>query len=170
MEQITLVLDNIRSAHNVGAIMRSAAAFGIQDMACLGVTPYPRQGDDSRLPHIASRAHRAIAKTALGAEEALTVRHFQHIDDFRERFTASVYALEQTPEATGLPEFRPRPPLALIIGNELEGVSGQALARTAGCIQIPQETTAKASLNVATACGVALYDCYAKLHQRTQDH
>ncbi|PSO43124.1 hypothetical protein BRC19_02255 [Candidatus Saccharibacteria bacterium QS_5_54_17] len=169
MEQITLVLDNIRSAHNVGAIMRSAAAFGIRDMACLGVTPYPRRWDDSRLPHIASRAHRAIAKTALGAEEALTVRHFPRIDDFQQQFTASVYALEQTSEATGLPDFTPRPPLALIIGNELEGVSGRALARTAGCIQIPQETTAKASLNAATACGVALYGCYTKLHQRTQD-
>lgn len=162
MEQITLVLDNIRSAHNVGAILRSAVAFGVKETVCLGVTPYPKQHNDQRLPHVANQAHKMIAKTALGAETLLTTYYLHNFQEFFEKYSHSIIVLEQSSEATMLPAFHPETPCSLVIGNEVEGVSSEIMERCGQIVEIPH-TNRKKSINVATASGIALYDFYTKL-------
>lgn len=165
MEQITLVLDNIRSAHNVGAILRSAAAFGVGRVVTLGITPYPALEHDSRLPHIARKAHAEIAKTALGAETILPIERYDDIAAFVAGFSGSIYALEQTDEAIPLPRADPILPGALILGHETSGVSHDALESAKKHLYIPHSTH-KESLNVATTAGIALYDWHLKLTGR----
>src|ERR1700722_16580196 len=72
---IRLILDNLRSSGNVGSILRTADACGIQQVYACGYTPHPRMADDPRPPHLADASHRAIAKTALGAELTVTTFH-----------------------------------------------------------------------------------------------
>lgn len=162
MDQVTLVLDNIRSAHNVGAILRSAAAFGVSEVICLGITPYPKQHNDPRLPHIANRAHEAIFKTALGAESILTTYHLSNFQEFVSQYNQPVVILEQSQDAAKLPDFKPTAPFSLVIGNEVEGVSTEIMNHGGQIVEIPH-TNRKESINVATASGIALYDFYTKL-------
>lgn len=168
MEHVTLVLDNIRSAYNVGAVFRSAASFGVTSVVCLGITPHPRRDPDPRLPHVAEQAHRAIAKTALGAETVLTTYYFEHASEFLTSYTSPVLALEQSSAATPLPDFVPPVPSALVIGSEVEGVTPPVAEYVTEHLEIPH-TPAKESLNAATACGIGLYDYYRKLDGRGQN-
>lgn len=161
MEQVTLILDNVRSAHNVGAILRSAAAFGVGRVVTLGITPYPALPYDPRLPHVARKAHAEITKTALGAETILPLERYDDIAAFTSGFSGSIYALEQTETATPLPQADPILPGALILGHETSGVSQSALEAATEHLYIPYSTH-KESLNVATAAGIALYDWYLK--------
>lgn len=162
MEQITLVLDNIRSAYNVGAILRSAAAFGIKNVVCAGITPYPKQHYERRLPHVAEKAHHAISKTALGAEKILTTSHIEDIDEFAKNYTNAIYALEQTDGSIPLQQFNPLPPMALVLGSEIDGVLEKTREWVTGYVEI-YHAAHKESLNAATACGISLYDFYSKL-------
>lgn len=166
MEAMTLVLEDIRSAHNVGAILRSAAAFGIESVAVVGLTPYPPMPDDQRLPHIARRAHRAIAKTALGAEELVSVTHYPDIYTFRTHYSGPLYVLEQTPSATSLHTFTPDLPCAIVLGHETNGTSSAAREIAKKHVGIPH-TERKHSLNVATAAGILLHTCYTRLDHRS---
>ncbi len=168
MEQITLILDNIRSTYNVGAVLRSAAAFGVRNVVCVGITPYPKQYDERRLPHVAEKAHHAVSKTALGAETILTISHVEDINEFAENYSNAIYALEQTDKSIPLQEFTPVPPMALVIGSETEGVLERTRECVAGYIEI-YHATYKESLNAATACGVSLYDFYTKLEYGGND-
>lgn len=159
MEQITLILDNIRSAYNVGAILRSCAAFSVENVVALGITAYPEQPDDPRLPHIARNAHRAIAKTALGAESMVKVEHYENTQDYLQTLSQPLYALEQTADAQPIFEFVVTQPYSLVVGNEVEGVSSQLLEAAHGHIVIPH-SGAKNSLNASVAAGVALSALY----------
>lgn len=159
MEQITLVLDNIRSAYNVGAILRSCAAFSVENVVALGITPYPEQPNDPRLPHVSRNAHRSIAKTALGAENIVKVEHYENTHDFLQILSQPLYALEQTTSAQPVHDFRVEPPYSLVVGNEVDGVSPQLLEAAHGHIVIPH-SSAKNSLNASVATGVALSTLY----------
>lgn len=165
MTQVTLILDNIRSAHNVGAIVRSSAAFGIGEVIAVGITPYPCISGDRRLPHIAAKAERMIAKTALGGEKQVTFQYFEKIGSAikdQRRRGQYVYALEQAASAYQLASFQPQTPCALILGNEVSGLASATLKNCDACIEIPLSGT-KESLNVAVAAGIALYDFQQKL-------
>lgn len=166
MVQLTLILDNLRSSHNVGALLRTADSLGVFQVYACGITPYPQRPDDPRDPVVSGRNTRAIAKTALGAEHSVLVEHF---DDTAAAIAAAraadctLYGLEQTPKSIDIGSLRTTPPtapsgrLALIVGNEVSGLSADVLAACDTVIEIPQRGR-KESLNVTVAAGIALYE------------
>lgn len=162
MIQLTLILDNVRSTHNVGAVLRTADATGVTKVVCCGITPYPRLADDPRDPVVSGRHTREIAKTALGAERAVKIEHQSATTDAiaaARAFGCTVYALEQADGAANLLRFEPPSAagrIALVIGNEPSGVSNEALKACDEVLEIPQRGS-KESLNVAVAAGIAMY-------------
>jgi tRNA G18 (ribose-2'-O)-methylase SpoU len=159
MIQLTLILADLRSAYNVGAVLRTADATDIHRVLACGITPYPQLPDDRRDPVVASRNTREIAKTALGAERTVLVEHYDDtmaaIADCRAGGFA-IYGLEQAPGSTDLFGLRPASPAALILGNEVTGLPADVLAACDAVVEIPQRGH-KESLNVAVAAGIALY-------------
>ncbi len=150
---VVLVLDNVRSLHNVGAVFRTADAFGLEKIWLCGITARP--------------PHREITKTALGSEESMAWEYAPEtagaIGHLKQAGYA-VVALEQTTGSVLLPQFRPVPgqPLALVLGNEVFGVEDAVLALCDAAVEIPQFGT-KHSLNVGVAAGVVLWDVLVKL-------
>ncbi|MFM7769259.1 MAG: TrmH family RNA methyltransferase, partial [Bacteroidota bacterium] len=134
----------VRSAMNVGSIFRNADAFGIEAIYLCGYTPCPPQ--------------REILKTALGSTESVKWIHFERTEDAILSCNASHYicALEQTHNSIALHEFQPQKPVALIVGNEIHGVSEEALKLSNCSLEITQFGT-KHSLNVAVSAGIALF-------------
>lgn len=146
---IRLVLDDVRSRHNVGSIFRTADAFGAEGLVLCGFTPQP--------------PHREIEKTALGATLSVPwVAAPSTVDAVRglQGEGYRVLAVEQTLEAMALPAVRidPAQRLALVFGNELNGVAEEVIAVCDGCLVIPQHGS-KHSLNVSVCAGVVLWHC-----------
>ena len=151
---VVLVLDNVRSLHNVGAVFRTADAFALEKIYLCGVTGRP--------------PHRDITKTALGSTESVAWEHVPTTLAAAETLKQAGYqlvAVEQTTSSVLLPQFWPAAgrPLALVLGNEVLGVEDEVLARCDAAVEIPQLGT-KHSLNVSVAAGVVLWDVLAKLH------
>ncbi len=159
MVQLTLILADVRSAANVGSILRTADSAGVQLVICCGITPYPWLAGDSRDPVVINRNHAAIAKCALGAEVSVRV---EHIDDPLmaiaecRRQGMTVFGLEQSPRAENALRFSPASPAALVVGSETKGLPQGVMAACDRLIEIPQFGT-KESLNVAVATGIATY-------------
>jgi 23S rRNA (guanosine2251-2'-O)-methyltransferase len=146
--RVIVVLDNIRSMHNVGSVFRSADAFLVEGLCLCGYTPQP--------------PHRDIHKTALGATETIDWIHVSSTAEAVRQLKAKgyqVFALEQTEGSITLGEFRARNhyPLAIVLGNEVEGVDAEVLKLCDGCIEIPQFGM-KHSLNVSVAAGIVLWE------------
>jgi tRNA G18 (ribose-2'-O)-methylase SpoU len=149
MEKIPLVviLDDVRSMNNVGSVFRTCDAFRTERLVLCGITPQP--------------PHRDINKTALGATESVQWEYHQSIAvvlaDYRAK-GYKIYALEQTNQSIRLNKLNINfnEKALLILGNEVSGVSQEALDLSDVAIEIPQEGT-KHSLNVSVAAGVALY-------------
>ncbi|HUB61738.1 MAG TPA: RNA methyltransferase [Puia sp.] len=145
---VVVVLDNIRSMHNVGSVFRTADAFLIRGIYLCGYTPQP--------------PHRDIHKTALGATETVAWRHFPAtVDAIRslKQDGYAVLAVEQTEGSmrlTELPGVVPGP-VAVVFGNEVSGVDPAALALCDGSVEIPQWGM-KHSLNVSIAAGIVLWE------------
>lgn len=144
---IILVLDNIRSMHNVGSVFRSADAFLVEAICLGGYTPQP--------------PHRDIHKTALGATETVNWIYFK---DTREAILAlkergyKIYAIEQVEHSIPLQKFDWKgEQVALIFGNEVEGVQEELLRLCDGSIEIPQFGM-KHSLNISVAAGIVLWE------------
>ena len=151
---VVLVLDNVRSMHNVGAIFRTADAFALEKIYLCGYTPRP--------------PHREITKTALGSEESMAWEYAPETVAAVAALKAAGYqvaAVEQTTGSVALPQFRPKigRPLALVLGNEVFGVDDAVLALCDLAVEIPQFGT-KHSLNVGVAAGVVLWDALVKLN------
>jgi len=151
---LEVLLDNLRSAWNVGSIFRIADGAGARRLHLCGITP---PGDHPRVPKTALGAQNAVEWTAhpngLETARALRGRGFR------------LWALETTPQAVPLFDLLPaaaEPPLALVLGNELSGVDPGILALCERHVYLPMQGV-KASLNVATAFGAA---AYALLHTR----
>src|SRR5215475_4015335 len=124
---IIVVLDNIRSMHNVGSVFRTADAFLIQGIYLCGYTPQP--------------PHRDIHKTALGATETVEWRYFPSAAEAVRELKGrgyGVFAVEQTEGSVALNEFAGLGPVAVVFGNEVSGVSEEALTLCDGGIEIPQ--------------------------------
>jgi 23S rRNA (guanosine2251-2'-O)-methyltransferase len=149
--RVVVVLDNIRSLYNTGSILRTADASGVERVVLCGITPRPDQG---------SRQRRAIAKTALGAEDSVT---WEYQPDTRTALASLaadgylVVAVETSAQAVSLFEWIPRWPMCLVFGHEKDGVSSDLAAHVDTVIRIPM-LGQKRSLNVATAAGVVLYE------------
>jgi 23S rRNA (guanosine2251-2'-O)-methyltransferase len=150
---IIVVLENIRSAYNVGSVFRTGDAFLIEAVYIIGYSAVP--------------PHKEIKKTALGAEESVTWKHFKNageaIADLREQ-GYKVFAVEQAEGSTSLENLQQQPgeKIAVIFGNEVTGVEQTTIAASDGCIEIPQ-LGMKHSLNIATAAGVVLWELVRKV-------
>ncbi len=148
---VIVVLDNIRSMHNVGSIFRTADAFLIESIYICGYTPQP--------------PHRDINKTALGATETVDWKYFSNTIDAIDQLKAEgyyIYSVEQAEGSISLEkgDFN-HPKNALIFGNEVEGVSNDVLDASDGCIEIPQ-LGSKHSLNVSVSVGIVLWKLIEK--------
>ena len=144
---VIAVLENIRSAYNVGSVFRTADAFLLEGIYICGYTAYP--------------PHKEIRKTALGAEDTVAWKHFKDIGEAIEEIRAlgyKVYAVEQAVDSWKLGSFTvDEDKVAVIFGNEVTGVEQSTIALCDGVIEIPQ-LGMKHSLNVATAAGVVLWE------------
>ena len=159
---IIVVLDNLRSCHNVGSILRTANGFGCQSFVFIGTTPYPRTETDERLPHAISRQNKQIAKTALGAEADICGQHYAEVSAFLQNKEPNrpLICLEQTPQSQALSSYRPKGGIYLVFGGEIEGVSSQILEAAEEHLSIPM-LGRKESFNVAITAAIALYQLVA---------
>lgn len=145
--RVCLVAEDIRSQHNVGALLRTADALRVAEVHLCGITPAPPHPD--------------IHKTALGAEESVAWRQWPDAPAALRHLASrgwTLCALEQAHGSVPLHEFRPGPDekIALVAGNEVQGVSEQTLRLCSHILEIPQFGT-KHSLNVSVSAGMALY-------------
>ena len=143
---LVLVLDNIRSAHNVGSAFRTADAFGVDKVWLGGICPVPPSPE--------------LHKVALGAEESVPSEHVDDVVALVGRLQESGYtviAVEQTVHSVKLDSFRPgEGKFALVFGNEVEGVQQEVVDACNFSLEIPQQGT-KHSLNVSVSMGVVLW-------------
>ncbi len=156
---IELVLHNIRSAHNVGALLRTADGLAITHVYLSGYTPYPALENDDRLPHIALKTTKQIAKTALGAEQSVQWSKHKELSSVADKLQVSntpLVALEQTPSAVALHDYDAPDKLALVLGNEVDGLSKEELALCEQIVELPM-LGSKESYNVASAGAMALH-------------
>lgn len=157
---IRLIAHNIRSIHNIGSLFRSADGLNIETMYITGYSPYPVQNNDQRLPHIANKTSTAIHKTALGAEHSVTWQHNEDIFEVirtLKHLGFRLLALEQHPDSVPLHCFKnSNDKLAIIVGNEIDGVNETILALCDAIVEIPMLGT-KESLNVSVAGAIAIH-------------
>lgn len=158
---ITLLIHNIRSTHNVGAIFRTAEGFGVKRIIITGYTPYPTLANDTRLPHEREKITAQIHKTALGAEMMVPFEYYESLDTWLRGNQDSVkpmpvYALEQAPDSTNLRDFVPPERFALLLGEEVHGIESHYLSYCSEILEIPMSGQ-KESFNVSVATGIALY-------------
>ena len=152
---IVVVLDNVRSAYNVGSVFRTADAFPVEAIYLCGITGYP--------------PHKEIQKTALGATETVKWKYYKSTLEAIHELKGlgyKVYAIEQAEEsielqfAVGNRQLAEK--TALIFGHEVEGVQQDVMNVCDGCIEIPQGGT-KHSLNIAVSAGVVLWEFFRKV-------
>lgn len=150
---VVVVLDNVRSLHNVGSAFRTADAFRLEKLWLTGITGTP--------------PHREIEKSALGATASVTWEYAEHTADVLQQLAADDYvivAIEQTDTSRSLATFRPEAgrKYALVFGHEIHGVSEEALAHAALALEIPQAGT-KHSLNVSVCLGIVTWTFFREL-------
>ena len=141
-----VICDNIRSLENIGSIFRTADALGVTKIFLCGISGRP--------------PHEKIAKTALGAESMVPFEYHRQTWRLIEKLKKEkirLVALEQNPRSVEYTKFKPSFPLALIIGNEVKGISKKILKKADKIIFLPMQGK-KESLNVSVAFGVAGYE------------
>lgn len=152
---VCIVLDNVRSLHNVGSTFRTADAFRIEKLYLAGITGTP--------------PHREIHKTALGATESVFWEYVEKPEETISKLKSAGYkivVIEQTTESIQLHEFTPEKntKYCLVFGNEINGVSEPVIELADIALEIPQSGT-KHSLNVSVCVGVVVWDVFRKLGQ-----
>ncbi len=150
---LIVVLDNIRSLHNIGAIFRTCDAFRINQIHLCGLTAQP--------------PHAEIHKTALGAEYSVDWKYYEHTMESIHALKASGYtllAVEQAKDSIMLDvlQLDSTKKYAIVMGNEVKGVQQQVIDACDGCIEIPQYGT-KHSLNVSVSAGMVIWHCFTQL-------
>lgn len=149
---LILVLDNIRSLHNIGSVFRSSDAFLVEKIYLCGITAKP--------------PHKEIQKTALGATESVDWQYMENTLDVINELKAKevqVLAIEQAENALPLQEFQPSASkkYAMVLGNEVKGVAQEVVDGCSNVIEIPQFGT-KHSLNIAVSAGMIIWDFWSK--------
>lgn len=150
---LIIVMDDIRSLHNIGSVFRTSDAFLIEKIVLCGITATP--------------PHKEIQKTALGATETVAWEYHKNVTDVIQNLQAEnvvVLAIEQVENAFLLDQFiidRTKK-YALVFGNEVYGVSQDAVALCDGCLEIPQLGT-KHSLNIAVSAGIVIWDLFKQM-------
>lgn len=150
---VVIMLDNVRSMHNVGSVFRTADGFAVEKVVLCGITAQP--------------PHREIEKTALGATQSVT---WEYIDDTLTAIAKyrglgyEIVAIEQAEDSTMLNVHQPHlsSKYVLIFGNEVNGVSDEAMNKIDKCIEIPQFGT-KHSFNIVISAGIVLWDFFLKM-------
>ena len=150
---ITIVLDNVRSMHNVGSAFRTADGFAIEQIVLCGITATP--------------PHREIEKTALGATQSVHWTHYKETTVAVQQLKDEGYkilAIEQAAGSISLEQFEisPNDKYAFVFGNEVHGVDEEVMEIVDGCIEIPQFGT-KHSFNVSVTIGIVLWDVLKKI-------
>ena len=151
---LVCVLDNLRSQHNIGSVFRTADAFRVEKLLLCGITATP--------------PNREINKTALGATESMEWKYYQNVRDAILELKEKGYlivAVEQAEGSIPLHLFKPESVdrIALIFGNEVNGVSEEVMELADSCIEIPQFGT-KHSLNVSITAGIVLWNMFLGVH------
>lgn len=152
------VLENVRSAYNVGSVFRTADAFLLEAVYTCGYTAQP--------------PHKQITKTALGADETVCTKHFANaataIEELKKN-NYKIFAVEQTENSTKLNEFEiePQEKIAVIFGNEVSGIEQSTILFCDDCIEIPQFGM-KHSLNISVAAGIVLWHLVEKQFKKTK--
>ena len=150
---IIVILDDIRSLHNIGSVFRTADAFLIEKIYLCGITATP--------------PNKEIHKTALGATETVTWEHHENVLEVIENLKkekVTVFAIEQVENSVFLNDFKveANKKYALVFGNEVFGVNQEAIKLCDGTIEIPQLGT-KHSLNISVSAGIVVWDLFVKL-------
>jgi tRNA G18 (ribose-2'-O)-methylase SpoU len=150
---IIIILDDIRSLHNIGSVFRTSDAFLVEKIYLCGITAIP--------------PNKEIHKTALGATETVDWEYIRNVEDSIKKLKTEnvlVYAIEQVENAQFLNNFLPKPntKYALVFGNEVFGVSQKAIDLCDGTIEIPQLGT-KHSLNISVSTGIVIWDLFQKM-------
>ena len=156
---LILVLDDIRSLHNIGSVFRTSDAFLVEKIILCGITATP--------------PNKEIHKTALGATETVAWEHHENVLEVIENLKKEnvlTLAIEQVESSIFLQDFKvtKNQKYALVFGNEVYGVAQEAVALCDGCIEIPQLGT-KHSLNIAVSAGIVVWDLFQKLNWQTAD-
>jgi 23S rRNA (guanosine2251-2'-O)-methyltransferase len=157
--EIVAIAHNMRSAYNVGALLRIADVFALSAVYCTGYTPYPEQERDGRSPELIRRLTHKIHKSALGAENLVRCLHHPGVSALLSELRAdgfTIAGLEQDDRAVSIDGYRPPAKLAVLLGEETAGISAKLRGGCDVLLEIPQFGT-KDSLNVAVAAGIALY-------------
>lgn len=151
-KDIYVLLNNIRSLHNVGSIFRTSDGAGVTKLFLCGQTGFPPRTE--------------ITKTAIGAEETVNWEYnidpIECITKLKEKGIAMV-ALEQTETSQDFHNFKPDGPVCLVVGNEIDGVNHEILDLCDSAIEIPMHGK-KQSLNVSVAFGIAIYELTCRYH------
>ena len=152
---LVVVLDNIRSSHNIGSIFRTCDAFMIETIYLCGISATP--------------PHKEIHKSALGAEESVDWKYFEATMQAMEHLQANgyeIWGVEQTQNSCSLEHFTidASKRYALVFGNEVRGIEQEVVDRCRGCLEIPQFGT-KHSFNVSVSAGIALWEFFKQLHK-----
>ncbi|MFO7723321.1 MAG: RNA methyltransferase [Bacteroidales bacterium] len=147
---VTVVLDDVRSMMNIGSVFRTADAFRARKVCLCGITATP--------------PHREIHKTALGATESVDWEYYPSCADLLQQLStegAFIVAVEQVEGSMSLDHWSPGTdqPLVLVFGNEVHGVSENALAHCHQAVEIPQHGT-KHSLNISVSAGIVLWEVF----------
>jgi tRNA G18 (ribose-2'-O)-methylase SpoU len=150
---LVVILDSVRSMHNIGSIFRTSDGFAIEKIYLCGISAQP--------------PHREIEKTALGATQSIEWAYSEDVCIVINELKSSGYtiiAIEQAENSTMLNDYQPvnSQKYALILGNEVNGVSDEAMKLIDTCIEIPQFGT-KHSFNIVVSAGIVLWDFFAKL-------
>ena len=154
---VTVILDSVRSMHNVGSIFRTADGFAVEKIILCGITAQP--------------PHREIEKTALGATNSID---WLYVENIAEAILAlkqdgyQIIAIEQASNSQMLNSFLPDKDqkFALIFGNEVNGISDEAMNMSDICIEIPQFGT-KQSFNIVVSAGIVLWDFFNKISAKS---
>ena len=144
---LIVVLDDVRSMHNVGSVFRTADTFRVEKVYLCGITSTPPMAE--------------IHKTALGAEESVSWRYFSTAQEAVQQLKSdgyTVYSVEQVEHSTKLHRFQAESGLefAIVFGNEVKGVHQEVVDASDGCLEIPQLGT-KHSMNVSVTAGIVIY-------------
>tara|TARA_Y100000991_G_scaffold172514_1_gene134270 strand:+ start:27 stop:557 length:531 start_codon:yes stop_codon:yes gene_type:complete len=151
---ITILLENIRSAHNIGSIFRTADSFLINEIILCGISAQPPNKD--------------IRKTALGSSESVEWRYEKNIDKAIQKLKNEgnkIISIEQTTNSISLENFKPQKndKYAIIFGNEVNGIEQRTINLSDMVIEIPQFGT-KHSLNISVAAGIIIWDLFSKIN------
>lgn len=158
MKSIVVIAHDIRSAHNIGALFRLCDGLGIDKIYLTGHSPYPQHKGDNRLPHLAKRATALIHKTALGAEDFLPWEYNEDVASVISELKAKEYKIvsaEQSEKSVSIEDSKPNEKIAVIIGNEVDGVDQSVLRQSDQIIEIPM-LGKKESHNVISAAAIIL--------------